>query len=224
MREVLERWSKNAGPLAAWGLITYATTIAAGWAAYVILQPLGTMVRDSISAMIMLLAYSIMGTSIARSASDGKPTSFEKIWDDLKAYWLDVGIGVIYSWLPLLAGILIGLAIATYAVVTKSAALAAISLVIAAVGWLSLFAVAVAPYISAKKGWEAAIHESWKVGRKNYITLLVAGIGYTIIYITYLAALASPLGWILGLADAVLVMHIRNMTYYEIIRSAQARE
>lgn len=81
-----------------------------------------------------------------------------------------------------------------------------------------------APYIADAEGWKEAIEKTWTIAREKYITLLLLAALFGILYIIYIALLPTTFGWILAALDATIMMHVRNLAYYEVIRSVQARE
>jgi|GEM_PF-6812660 len=217
------KWKENAGVMIIWGFIAYTAAIILGSITYIILRPIGQTVAGSTATTVLLLTYSIIGTVTAGAIQRG-PTTAEEIWEHLNEKWADVGIATVFAWLPFIVGLLISLAAVLYSVNSGSGAWANIGLAVFAMGWFTAMATSVAPYIADTEGWKNAVERTWMVAREKYITLLILALVFGVIYITYLALLPTPLGWILAVLDATLIMHIRNLAFFEVTRSVSARE
>ncbi len=222
LKRACQKWKDNAGVLAAWGILTYVLTFAAGAATYVFLAPFGVIVASSVASMMLLLTYGIIGVIMAGAIENGGAT-FESIWTRIKKKWLDVGIATIFAWTPFIIGTLALLAAVLYSSSSGSEIAAETGLILFITGWLISVGTAVSPYIADTEGWIKGIEKTWTAMRETYITLLALAILFGLIYITYLLVLPTPYGWILAVLDATIIMHLRNLAFYEATRSVLAR-
>lgn len=210
-----KKWRDHAGILAIWGMIAYASAMILGSATYIILAPISRMIAVSFATTVLILTYGILGTIIAGAVENGHAT-MESIWKRIKEKWIDVGIATVFSWTPFIVGLLTLLAAVLYTINGGSEGVADVGLIVFVLGWLGSVAAAVAPYIADAKSWKASIEESWSIAKEKYITLILLAILFDVIYIIYLALLPTPLGWVLAALDATVIMHVRNIAFYEV--------
>ncbi|NPA76256.1 MAG: hypothetical protein GXN93_00695 [Candidatus Diapherotrites archaeon] len=217
-------WWKNAGTLAVAGLATYAVAIAIASVAYMVIAPISREIAGSVGTTVLIITYLLLGAAITKNTSEEKQTSIEQIIGNVRQSWADIGIGVVFTMVPMIVGTLALVAAAVYSISTGTEWAADVGLIVFICAYLTTVLLSLAPYIAAQKGWETAVKEAHTIGRRKYITLFAVGIAFTVFYIIYVAILPTAAGLLFAAADAIAIMHIRNITYYEILDSVSTHE